>query len=475
MFRQWLALFSGSCRSPRWLCLGLCLMGGVSCRHSAELPATSVELPERFSRSGTEVIPDQWWEAFGDESLNAMVSEALAGNLDLQAAWQRLRQAEFTAVKSGAERWLRVDGSAGLSRDIVRRYDGAGRRYATEHMLGLAVSYEVDLWGRVEASRDAALLDALASGQNLRAAGITVAAEFARVWFRLVEAQSRLRLVDEQIQTSEQYLELITRRFRSGQAAASDVLQQRQIIEARRGDRARILSELAVLGNSLDILRGVYPGSAAQAAGVVLPELPPLPATGVPAALVQRRPDVLAAEFRLLSSDRGVAVAVSDRFPRLQLSLTGQSSGADIGRFLDNWLASIAGSLTAPLFDGGRRRAEVGRTEAVFGELTAAYRQVVLGAMQEVEDALAQERHQLDFLASIERQLQLSTQALESILDRYMKGTMEFTRYLTALLEHQELQVRHLAAQRDLLLVRLGLYRALAGGWSLPSDEVADE
>jgi outer membrane protein TolC len=264
---------------------------------------------------------------------------------------------------------------------------------------------------------------------------------------------------------------VITRQFRAGQTSITDLLQQRQLIESRIGQRAQVQANMDVLSNTLAVLLGRAPGAGEFAATAPLPGLPPAPTTGIPAELIQRRPDLRAAEIRVRAADEDVGTAIADRFPRLQMGLNASTSAADAGDLFSNWLASLAGNLTAPLFDAGQRRAEVDRTRAVLAERLNIYRQTVLEALQEVEDALVREQRQAEYVASLERQLELSTQAMEQILNNYTKGTVEFTRYLTALLAHQSLQATHLEARLNLVLIRVGLYRALAGGWEMTRDK----
>jgi len=172
------------------------------------------------------------------------------------------------------------------------------------------------------------------------------------------------------------------------------------------------------------------------------------------------------------AADRRVAEAIAERFPRLVLSGAADTSAEEIEDLFDNWLASIAAAFTAPLIDGGRRRAEVERREAVLSEHLNAYGQTVLEAFREVEDALSDERRRGEYVASLARQLDLSRRAAEEIRQNYILGaTTDFTRYLTALLSHQRLQRKYLDARLGLLVARVGLYRSLAGGWQMERIE----
>lgn len=457
-------------RLRRFACVffaAVCLAAAQSCSVRRERIASPVEPPPAFSESGPAAMPLEWWRAFGDDKLDALVEEALAENFQLQIAWDRLEEARARARREGADLWPSLDFAASASR-TVRETDGAGRSYATDLGLTLAAGYEVDLWGRIGASRDAAVLDAEASREDLDAAAVSLSAEVALAWYRIIERRRQLDLLDEQVATNEKYLQVITAKFRQGQVPASDVLQQRQLVESTNGEKSLVLANLETLEHRLAVLAGRAPGLFEAPEARELAGLPPAPRTGIPAGFVRVRPDVRAAERRVEAADRRVAEAIAERFPRLVLSGTADTSAEEIEDLFDNWLASIAAAFTAPLIDGGRRRAEVERREAVLSERLNAYGQTVLEAFREVEDALSDERRRGEYVASLARQLDLSQRAVEEIRQNYILGTTtDFTRYLTALLSHQRLQRSYLDARLGLLVARVGLYRSLAGGWQL--------
>ena len=441
----------------------------------ARLPPP-IPLPDTFSVGGSSPLPGKWWTAFRDEQLNALIEQALGNNFSLLMAWDRLDQASAVAAKSGADRWPNIDGSAASSRSVIRTAGsdsseapaaGATRQYATDHTLALATSYELDLWGRVRGTHGAAELDVRATEEDVRAAAITLSAEIARTWYQLAERRAQLRLVRAQTRTNEEYLEIITHKFRHGRASATDVLQQRQLVEERRGERVLVEGSIQVLEHQLAVLLGQTPGRLDVHVLGVLPELPPLPETGLPSEWVRRRPDVRAAELRVQAADRRIAAAIADRFPRLTLSLSAETSAEEIRDLFDNWLAGLAANLTAPLLDGGRRRAEVRRTRAARAEQLHSYAQVVLTSLKEVEDALVEEAKHAEYVRSLRRQLRLSRQATAQTRENYIKGGTDFTRYLTTLLSHQRLERTGLEAQRRLVEFRISLYRALGGSWDL--------
>lgn len=449
----------------RWCVFVLLFLSAMSCTPVVTERSSPVELPTHFSSTGVVQLPDRWWQSFDDEILDDLMSRAMAENLNLKIAWDRLNQAEAFARVVGAELSPTLDGEAGAARNWFREDGQTDNR--SSYNLGLIASYEVDLWGRIRSRRDAAVLDAIASEEDLKAAAVTLSAQLATVWYQLVEQYGQERILNQQIVTNSKALELISLQFRTGQVGIADVLQQRQLIETNRGELARIISRAQVLEHQLAVLVGLTPDRAVAPQVEFFSVLPLLPTAGVPADLVQRRPDIRAAWTRLQAADQRLAAAVADRFPRLSISGRVETGGDNVSDLFDDWLTSLAGNLVGPIIDGGRRQAEIERNQAVVAEELHRYGQTVLIALTEVENALVSERQQRQYIANLERQQALAEQSIERIRDRYIKGAEDYQRVLTALLSLQSLQRNRLTAQRELYEFRIQLCRALAGGWGL--------
>ncbi|HEX3033968.1 MAG TPA: efflux transporter outer membrane subunit [Thermodesulfobacteriota bacterium] len=424
------------------------------------------------------MLPDKWWLSFNDPVLNKLIEEALTGNLNFLTAWDRLTQAQAVVRREGAALFPVVDGQAGASTTLQR--DGnenfgnnnSTRTSRNDLLLGLIAAYEVDLWGRIRSIRDAAALDMRATEEELQAAAITLSAEVASTWYELVTQYGQIELLKSQLKTNTDVLELVTLRFRRGQVGATDVLQQRQLVESRRGEIATAESRVAVLQHELAILLGKQPKTQVAPAMAELIQLPSLPDTGLPATLIRQRPDIRQAYYQVLSADRLVAAAIADRFPSLSLVAQVNASEETVENLFDNWLANIAANLLAPIFDAGARKAEVDRNRAVTSERLKVYGQVILVALGEVENALVQERKQRELITSLEKQLELSSLAIERVRDIYIKGAVDYLRVLDVLLTHQELQRNHLEARLQLIRFRINLCRALGGGWQMSPPEL---
>lgn len=470
---------------PLTIAIGLILIAAflAGCSSPMKDVPTPVTLPERFSTSGTAELPDQWWRALGDEHLNEYMETALTNNFDLLSAWDRLAQAEAIARREGAELLPSVDAGGAFSR--TREYQGQatslvpgsspGSRttYYNRYQLGVTVSYELDLWGRIRAQQRGAVLDAQASEFDVAATAITLSARVARTWYQLVESRAQVEVIERQIETNEQTLTLITTQFQQGLASAADVLRQRQLIESTRGQAIQAREQLALLQSQLAVLLGQAPTDLAIPDRSKLIDLPPLAAVPIPAELIQRRPDVRSAYATVQAADQRLAVAIANQYPRLSLSAGVETSGTKARDLFDNWLANIAANATQPLFDGDLRRAEVDRNRAVVSQSIRAYGQTVLNALQEVEDALMQEQRQAEYLGSLKEQLYLAQQVLERTRNSYSKGQLGYLRVLDALTSLQQIERSYLATQRQLIVRRIDLCQALAGGWTMSKPEPA--
>lgn len=435
------------------------LVGWTGCASLVvETESPPVAVPERFGGVGGN-LPQaaRWWEAWGDAELTRRVERALAANLSLEAAWETLREAEAVARREGAARWptLEAEFSGG-----ERREDGAS---SSEYSAGLAAEYEVDLWRRVGAAASAAEFRAAASEAEVQAAALSLAAEVTVTYFQLIEARQQRDLLEAQLKTNGKVLTSQKARFSGGLVRSADVLRQQQLVENTRGQLALLEMRIALLQHTLAVLEGRAPGSGAEVTPEALPELPAMPRTGVPAELLQRRPDLQAAWARLRAANEDVAVAVAARFPRITLGASLETVAEDPSGLFDDWIRSLSGQVLAPLFDAGGRRAEVDRNEAVARRLLAEYGQTALEALREVEDALVRERRQAERLASLVEQQRLAQEAYRRLLNEYLNGVTEYLGALTALNQAQQLERDLLEARRLLAEYRVAVYRALGG------------
>lgn len=444
------------------------LLGGLgACQPfaPARRPDSVEDLPARYSLYEPQASgPSRWWESFADQELNALVEEALAGNLSLPQAWARLAQSRALSVQAGAALYPEVEGMAGAG--ATWQDDAAGWDDDQSLSLGAAGRYEIDLWGRLRADRWAARLEADATREDLDAAAMSLAAETTLRWTEIISLDMQLDLLRRQTAINRTYLELVELRFRKALASALDVFQQRQLLEQVQAEMPLVEARRERARHALALLRGRPPRAPLNLTRESLPDPGVLPATGLPSDLLAARPDVRAAGLRLEAADWQVASARANRLPRLSLTAGARTDGERVADLFDDWIANLASNLTAPLLDGGRRAAEVDRTRAVADERLARYRETVLGAIVEVEDALVTENRQRAHIEGLLREIATARLALREARERYRKGLNDYLPVLTQLLAVQRRE-RDLIEQRAALVAaRVGLHRALGGGWT---------
>jgi NodT family efflux transporter outer membrane factor (OMF) lipoprotein len=423
--------------------------------------AVPVDITPNFSVSGQEAVSARWWTSFGDQRLNTLVDAALEANLDLQTAWQRLQAARAVVNRESSSLWPEFDASIGAETSSPSSNPGGDQNLRLE----MSSEYEVDLWGRIRSAVDARRFQARATYNDYQTAAVSISAEITGTWYQLVEAKQQLELIEEQIKTNEKVLFLLKARLGSGQIRSVDILRQKQLIESTREQKISTESGIQVLEHQLAVLLGRSPQQGIEYRGERLPALPPLPAAGIPADLIRRRPDVQSAYIRLQAADRDLASAVSSRYPRLSLTASLTKNTDSTRNLFKDWVRSLAGNLLAPIFYGGRLNAEVKRTKAVKQQRLFEYGQTVLTAFKEVEDALIQEKKQVERIRSLEVQLKLAGQTHAQLRIEYFNGLADYLDVLTSLDDEQQLHRNLLSARRILLEYRIALYRALAGGF----------
>ncbi len=437
----------------------------TGCHAFTPVPVTVPELPQSYrGQFGENDADQQWWRDLGSEDLNMLVDEALRSAPDIRVAWARLDQAQAAAEKTGSALWPTLGASADARRAWVK--PDAGNVVETDSFgLGLAASYELDLWGRVRALRQADTLGVVASRDDLRTAALTLSGEITGAWIALCSTRQQLEMLTEQQRTNAAILSTLELRFANSLTSALDVLQQREAMAQTETIIFPLRAEAVRLENRLNLLLGLAPGALDLSSATSLPDPMPMPRTGLPADLLQERPDIRAAGARLQEAGWDVAAARADRLPALRLTGNFEHSGSEAGRIFDNWLANLAASLTAPIIDGGSRRAEVKRQEAVRQERLAAYEKTVFSALSEVDTGVNAVLRQADLVRALETQREAAQAALTSARIRYQNGILDYDTVLSLLLKLQQLDRIRIREQASLLTLQTGLCRALGKGW----------
>ena len=437
-----------------------------ACAPHAKQTALPKQLPASFSATApdTQAAPDQWWKTFDDPNLDKLLDQLFRANLSIAQGHARLSQAEALLQQSRSFRYpsLAIEGQTGSSSQPRT----GGNSLGESSQLSLSAGFELDLFGKLSSRNTAGQLNFQASALDLQSLYISLSAQLADLYYLAVEQRAQLALTDAAISNYRGTLERIEERYRQGVAAAVDLYQARQNLAAAQANRLNYEQALTVAENGLAVLLGDYPGSQKFLQQAKIPAAPPQLPSGLPAELLAKRPDIRAALMRVEAKDAEVAAAIADRFPTFNLlGGYGVSRSNVTGSLINGDFWSLLLKLSQPVFDGGRRKAEVARSKAQFAELVAGYQLTVLRSFQEVEDALSANRTIAAKIEHLQEQEKATEAAQRLTLDRYLNGLSDYLPVLTTQIFNFNSQSQLLAAQRQLLSQRISLARALGGHW----------
>jgi outer membrane protein, multidrug efflux system len=457
----------------------------AACSTVPALDPPKVEVPVSFKEASTGALQwkqatpseaqprGEWWLAFHDPALNALVAQASTASPTLELAAARVRQARALAGIAQADRVPQL--GVGLGAQRARASDvSLGLPNATPvapgnvYQASLTASYEFDLFGRVGANVGAARLDAAAAAETYRSVLLALQADVAQTWLRLRATDAELATLAQTVRLREESVKVNQRRFELGDIGEFDLSRARTELSTARAEAIGLQRRRATLEHALAVLVGKTPSaftadSKPLAEGTELPVIPP----GLPSTLLERRPDVSAAQKAVLAANQRIGVARSARFPSLLLNAAaGTESVSTADLFTIGARSWVVGALLSmPLIDGGRNKANIARSEAALDESAAAYRQQVLGAFQEVEDNLAGLRilagqaEQVDgALVSARRSAELAQKLYDAGRSSYLE-LLDAQRNLAAV-ERSAVQLRGERA-----VTTVALIRSLGGGW----------
>ena len=422
----------------------------------------------------------EWWKVFNDPALEALETEAISANQSLRVAAARVSQARAVVGVANAERIPQIDANfgptrvkpTGVSQGLPQGSDVTP--YTAWRGL-LTVSYEVDLFGRISDTINAARSDYEASQATLRSVHLALQADVAQTYFALRATDDELALLRATVGLREDSARLLQRRYDVGEIGELDVARAKTELGTARSDAIALERQRARLEHALAVLLGKAPGSFSLAVAPLPDTMPAIPA-GLPSSLLERRPDIAAASRTMAAANARIGVAKAAFFPVLNLTAAGGFESADLGDLFKwssrTWaLGPLVGAILAmPLIDGGRNQANLDRSYAVLEESVAGYRQQVLVAFAEIEDNLANVRT-LDDQAQAARNAAASASRAQRITQvRYNEGATDYLDAIDAqrsLLSVQRLETQIKGARAA---STVALIRALGGGWDAPAS-----
>jgi NodT family efflux transporter outer membrane factor (OMF) lipoprotein len=437
-------------------------------------PWTQAQPADRLPR-------DSWWTLYDSAELNELQKRLIDGNPTLAAALANYAQARAIADQARAGLFPTLGVSAGVarSRDSLNRplrLSAAPAYYDTNTLSG-SVGYELDLWGQIRNEVAAGEANAAASAADLENARLSLIAQLVADYIQLRSLDRDSAILDEAVQAYMRALELTRQRHGAGIAPGLDVSQAQTQLDAARSQASQTLEQRALMEHAIAALLGVSASTFSLEPRIVDIQLPHIP-TGIPATLLQRRPDIAGAQRRMIAANANIGVARAAYFPSLTLGVQG---GYESQAF-SNWLTApsafwaVGPNALLTVFDGGRRRAQVAQARAEFDTSSAYYRITVVSAFQQVEDSLATLNHFHDADIDEKAAVEAAQRTLDFSLALYKQGATDYLNVVTSQTALLQTQIEALNLDTLQLTASVDLIRALGGGWvdsAPPLDEKA--
>ncbi len=442
------------------------VLAGCATQPRDERPEVSVPGGWRNALTAEAGWPSiAWWRGFGSSELVQLIESAELNNRDLAAASFRIAQARANLQVAGASLYPAVDagGSAGRS-----QASGRGGSISNSLQASVGVGYELDVWGKNRATRDAAAAALASSGYARETTRITIVADTASAYFQILSLNDRIAVAERQLENTRQLLKLLEIQYGAGAISRFELERQRNVVAAQEASIPPLVQQREQTLDALAVLLGVPPQEVRVAGGSLAKLLLPPLAPGLPSELLTRRPDIRRAEADLMAANANLDAARAALLPSFDLTARAGLQAATLGQFTGpgGLFWSLAAGITAPIFDAGRLAGQRDAVEARRNELIEQYRQAILVSLRDVEDALVALNQLAAQQAAQERALEHALAAFRLAELRYRAGAQDFTTVL-------DVQRSLISAESALDPIRaarfaqtVALFKALGGDWS---------
>jgi NodT family efflux transporter outer membrane factor (OMF) lipoprotein len=459
--------------------LGGCMVGPNYVRPPAPAAAQFKEAGDwKPAQPRDAAIRGKWWEIFGDAKLNALIEQVNISNQNVHVAEATLRQAEALVEQSRAGLWPTLGVTASATRSRSPNVQGAGANTTAPvnvFNLPLTASWAPDLWGSVRRTIEANMANAQASAANVANARLLAQSQLAINYFQLRVLDTQRKLLNTSVAAYQKSLELTRNRYNGGVAARVDVVQAETQLKSTQAQAINLGVQRAQLEHAIAILVGKAPvelSIESEELAIAIPEIP----SGLPSQLLERRPDIAAAERKMAAANAQIGVATAAYFPSLTLTATNGFRANSP----PNWFTvpsrfwSVGPALAETLFDGGSRRAVKQQAQAAYDVNVASYRQTVLTAFQQVEDNLAALRILEEQNRAQEEAVKAARQSTELTINQYKGGTVSYLNVVTVQATQLSNEGNAVTLLGQRLVAAVTLVQALGGGWSGSSSESSE-
>ncbi len=457
------------------------VMSGCAQTPKYEMADTSAYLGDQYTQANTDKVIKEldstsWWAQFNDPVIDSLVDHAIQNNLDIRIAAANVLESEALARASAGNRWPQVNAFTSGERSFTGSSTGSSfsvgsdRLYTTTYQLGASVAWQADLFGKLRSAQKASIADWQASQTDYQALMHTIIANVIRQRVQLAIATQRLNVATHILESRKNTLEIVNRRYSRGvsNSSAVDVKLARENFYSAEANIAAIEQSVILAKHALDVLIGNKPGTKPVTKNDLI-NLPTLNTAiaGVPAQLLDRRPDLRAAEFRLIASNEKVGVAIADMYPDLTITAGGGWRDSKLSNFFtpESLFASLLGELTQTIFAGGSLSAETDAAKARLQIQANTYANEVLQAIREVEDALIKNIKLSERLSKVHQQVGEARLAEKLSRNRYSRGVESLLTVLETERRRQTAEDTLLQVEESYWNARIDLYLSIGGEW----------
>lgn len=451
-----------------FLLLSGCALGPNYLRPKIRAPENFRNAPSPAELTSLGDLP--WWKIFDDETLQKLIRDALGSNLDLLIAISRVEQARQVAAQARAQFFpqISLDGLVATGRNsLLASPSPNGGKTTDSALLNLNVFWEIDFWGRIRRLNEAARAQFLATEEGRRGVVISLVSSVAQAYFELLELDLQLEIAKRNTKTFEDTLKIFSQRYEGGTGSRLETTSAEGLLATVAANIPELERQITLKENQINVLLGRNPGPVERNASLLQQSIPPEIPSGIPSALLERRPDIRQAEQDLRAANAQIGVSMANFFPKIGLTTLFGKVSPELSAFTagSSNLWAVGGALSGPIVQGGALVAQYRQSKAIWEEAKLRYEQTALNAFQEVSNSLVSREKYESARVQQSRAVTAFNEAVDVSTKRYVAGKASYYEVLQN--QQQVFPAETLLAQTELnrLLVIVQLYKALGGGW----------
>ncbi len=429
-----------------------------SCAQQNEITIDNNTQVSSFIEQGSNTLDKNWWHSFNNDELTQLVTQGLQDNLSLKARALRLKSSAIDAQIAGADLYPTIN----LTTNGTTPIDDIGE--ITSASFGVSSSWELDFWGNITAFEDKAYWDQQGQQALYRANATLVAGNITSIWLSIISEQEKKDVLADQFQRTKDALKVISRRFAMGKNSVTNIWQQQKLLKSIEVQQSKNLAELYIYQQSLALWLGIATEKLNKSKLVVLPKLPELPVLGIPANVLQYRPDIEQAFAKIKAANENLAVAITDQYPRFTLRANYSTTKNSLNDLFDDWSGNLIASLAMPIFDAGVKKSRVEQRKLQLKALVMDYQQTWLEAIASVNQVLVNEAQLVKVKTNLAAQLDLAKRTEKLTTIQYLNGKTNYLNLLKAQESILSLERQFIDANKKVVINRVLLYRELSHG-----------